>query len=72
MRHLVRTTRRFLRDRRGATAIEYGIIATGIAGAIVLIVFTTGETVLNGYYQRIHDGLVGGAPSGGGESGTGG
>ncbi|MBV8840412.1 MAG: Flp family type IVb pilin [Alphaproteobacteria bacterium] len=30
--------RRFLRNEQGATAIEYGLIASGIAVAIILVV----------------------------------
>lgn len=34
---------RFLRDENGATAIEYGLIAAGIAVAIILIVGEIGD-----------------------------
>ncbi len=37
----------FLRDEDGATAIEYGLIAAGIAIAIVLIVFAVGDSLAN-------------------------
>ena len=40
-------SRRFLRDEDGATAIEYGLIAAGIAIAIVLIVFAVGDSLAN-------------------------
>lgn len=33
----------FLRSERGATAIEYGLIAAGIAVAISVVVFTFGD-----------------------------
>ena len=33
---------RFRRDESGATAIEYGLIAAGIAAAIILVVNTLG------------------------------
>jgi pilus assembly protein Flp/PilA len=33
----------YLEDVRGATAIEYGLIAAGISLAIVAVVFTFGE-----------------------------
>ena len=33
----------YLNDQRGATAIEYGLIAAGISLAIVAVVFTFGE-----------------------------
>ncbi len=34
-------------DESGATAIEYGLIAAGIAVAIVAIVFTVGDELVN-------------------------
>ncbi|HWM82254.1 MAG TPA: Flp family type IVb pilin [Pseudolabrys sp.] len=37
--------RSFTANRKGATAIEYSLIATGIAGAIITIVFTLGTSV---------------------------
>jgi pilus assembly protein Flp/PilA len=33
----------YLRDTKGATAIEYGLIAAGIAVAIVAVVFLVGD-----------------------------
>ncbi len=33
----------YLRDRDGATAIEYGLIAAGIAVAIIVAVFAVGD-----------------------------
>jgi pilus assembly protein Flp/PilA len=36
---------RFLKDESGATAIEYGLIAAGIALAIITIVQTIGTTL---------------------------
>jgi pilus assembly protein Flp/PilA len=41
--------RDFLRDERAATAIEYALIASGIAGAIIVIVVTLGTSVQNMY-----------------------
>lgn len=35
----------FFRSEEGATAIEYGLIAAGIAVAISIIVFTLGDTL---------------------------
>lgn len=40
-----RTIRSFLRDERGATAIEYALMAAGIALAIVSAVNSLGDTV---------------------------
>ena len=39
--------RNFLRDDSGATAIEYGLIAAGIALAIIVSVNTLGTTISN-------------------------
>ena len=35
----------YLRNEDGATAIEYGLIAAGIAIAIVAVVFTLGDEI---------------------------
>jgi pilus assembly protein Flp/PilA len=35
--------KQFVRDERGATAIEYGLIAAGISVAIILVVNTLGS-----------------------------
>jgi pilus assembly protein Flp/PilA len=42
----------FLKDESGATAIEYGLIAAGIAVAIIAIVNTLG-TQLNAKFTTI-------------------
>lgn len=42
MKNLVK---RFAKDESGATAIEYGLIAAGIALAIITIVNTLGDTL---------------------------
>ncbi len=44
--------RRFLRDERGATAIEYAMIASGIAVAIAATVFSLGSNV-QGLYSSV-------------------
>jgi pilus assembly protein Flp/PilA len=43
--------RKFIQDDLGATAIEYGLIATGIAVAIVVVVFTIGSKLLMTFNQ---------------------
>ena len=49
---------RFMRCESGATAIEYGLIAAGIAGVIIVIVNTIGSrintslTTLNGRIRQ--------------------
>ena len=45
----MRRLRDFLRDDSGATAIEYALIASGIAGAIIIVVFSLGTSVQNMY-----------------------
>jgi pilus assembly protein Flp/PilA len=46
----------FAVNRNGATAIEYSLIATGIAGAIITIVFTLG-TSINQMWTTVLDSL---------------
>ena len=52
-----RAVGRFLADERGATAIEYALIASGIAAAIISIVFGLGNTVVNNLYDKIANAL---------------
>jgi pilus assembly protein Flp/PilA len=47
---------RFLRDESAATAIEYGLIAAGIALAIIAVVNTLGTTI-NGTFTSISTSL---------------
>jgi len=49
----MRTFARFLGDDSGATAIEYGLIAAGIAVAIIAIVNGLG-TNLNGVFTNVN------------------
>ena len=49
-----RAAARFLTDVRGATAIEYALIASGIAAAIISIVSGLGNTVANGLYSKVN------------------
>jgi pilus assembly protein Flp/PilA len=53
------TCRRFCRDERGATAIEYGLLAAGIAVAIVATVLLIGPR-LNTTFQTVLNALPGG------------
>ncbi|HEY6831729.1 MAG TPA: Flp family type IVb pilin [Pseudolabrys sp.] len=46
MRHLIAQAERFVSAQEGATAIEYAIIASGIAGAIIVGVGTLGGKVV--------------------------
>jgi pilus assembly protein Flp/PilA len=44
---------RFARDERGATAIEYALVASGIAVAIASTVVTLGSAVKNNLYGNV-------------------
>ncbi|HEU4659055.1 MAG TPA: Flp family type IVb pilin [Pseudolabrys sp.] len=48
--------RKFLRDQTGATAIEYAIIASGVAFVIVAVVFQIG-TGLNQIFTNLKPGF---------------
>ena len=52
----MRILRSFLRNEAGATAIEYGLIAAGIALAIIVVVANVG-TSLNGTFTTVQTGL---------------
>jgi pilus assembly protein Flp/PilA len=45
----MRRMHEFLRSDSGATAIEYALIASGIAGAIIVVVLALGTSVQNMY-----------------------
>jgi pilus assembly protein Flp/PilA len=44
---------RFAADRAGATAIEYSVVAAGIAGAVILAVYAVGSAVDGTLYAKI-------------------
>ena len=46
---------RLLRDDRGSTAIEYGLIAGGVAVVIAATIFSLGSSVKTNLYQRVLD-----------------
>lgn len=46
MSQISRRLRFFATDERGATSIEYAIIAAGVAGAIVIVVNALGVSVV--------------------------
>ena len=50
------TLARFARDEQGATAIEYGLIAAGIAVAIIAVVQGLGGK-LQSTFQAVSDNL---------------
>jgi pilus assembly protein Flp/PilA len=47
---------RFMRDEKGATAIEYTLIASGISIVILAAVQGIGET-LNATFNKVNNGL---------------
>lgn len=49
---LPQTVRQFVRDERGATAIEYALIAAGIAVAIASTVMSLGTSV-KALYEKV-------------------
>ena len=44
---------RFVRDDRAATAIEYSIVAAGIALSVTAAIRTLGANVLNNLYAQL-------------------
>ncbi|MFZ3103225.1 MAG: Flp family type IVb pilin [Smithella sp.] len=42
---MIKAVKRFLKGEEGVTAIEYGLIAAGIAIAIVAVVFLVGNQI---------------------------
>lgn len=48
--------RRFAKDNSGATAIEYGIIASGIMVAIVIVVYEIGPVIAD-IFTDVKNGL---------------
>ena len=57
--------KRFAGDESGATAIEYGLIAAGIAVVIITAVNTLGGTI-NTAFTNVNNQMGGGGGGGGG------
>ena len=55
-KHMTRSFREFCRDESGATAIEYGLIAAGIALAIIAVVNGLGSN-LNTMFNSVNSSL---------------
>lgn len=55
MRNIRKAFARFRRDDRGATAIEYAMIAVGIAVAVVATVNATGQSLNTNFYGKVHE-----------------
>ena len=49
------TLHRLIRDQRGATAIEYGLIAMSVAVALAATFLSLGNSV-DAHYQAVEDG----------------
>ena len=58
MKQLFNSTRKFLRDEEGVTAIEYALIAALIALAVIITVGLVGRE-LNTVFQKICTALKG-------------
>ncbi len=46
---MLSTLKKLARDEDGATAVEYGLIVTAIAGLIIVTVFFLGNRVKNSF-----------------------
>ncbi len=55
-------TRKLVDEESGATAIEYGLIAAGIAVAIIAIVFTLGNDIA-AFFQAVDTKLTSRTPT---------
>ena len=49
----------YLRNKRGATAIEYGLLAAGVSLAIAGTVFLFGDAIYNLMYEDLPNALDG-------------
>lgn len=52
-RTLTTYLRRFARDRRGATAIEYSIMAAGIGITVATTVWSVGSAMKTNFYDAL-------------------
>lgn len=48
---------RYIRSKRGATAIEYALIAAGVSLALIGVIFAFGDTVYTLLYEDLPDAL---------------
>jgi Flp pilus assembly pilin Flp len=56
---LMRHVRGFWCDTRAATAIEYAVLASCIAVVLAAVIVTTGSTLRDDIYQKVHDAYPG-------------
>jgi pilus assembly protein Flp/PilA len=50
---IIASVARFMRDERGATAIEYALVASGVAVAIASTVVSLGSAIKNNLYGNV-------------------
>ena len=50
---IVASVVRFMRDEHGATAIEYALVASGVAVAIASTVVSLGSAIKNNLYDNV-------------------
>ncbi len=53
MRRMVRFLKAFTRNDSGATAIEYGLVATFISIAVIASVQAVGSNLISNFYDEI-------------------
>jgi len=46
---MLRSLKKLVKDDKGATAVEYGLIVAAIAGLIIVVVFVLGNKVKNSF-----------------------
>ena len=52
---LTATAKRFAADSRGATAIEYGIIAAGVGATVAATVWSLGTNLKTTFYEQLNN-----------------
>jgi len=53
LRSVIALARRYLVDDSGATAIEYALLASGVALAVAATVFSVGSELRSNFYDKI-------------------
>ncbi|MEI8145797.1 MAG: Flp family type IVb pilin [Alphaproteobacteria bacterium] len=52
---LTKLLKRFAADTKGATAIEYALVAVGVAGTVTAIVYTLGGTIQTRFWGNLNN-----------------
>jgi len=52
---LTKLLKRFAADTQGATAIEYALVAVGVAGTITAIVYQLGGTIQTRFWGNLNN-----------------